>query len=282
MSDSFKEVKVLDNFYQTSSYYPMPVVLITTLSKDGLTNIGPYSLCFPFGIAEKHYMMLISRSDSNTAVNIRRTGSAVINFIPNSKKYLANTVRLGYPGQTSKEKNAESIFTLRPSLREKDDDSIYPDIIDESIQVMECTWEKDEDIFHYKGSEGESHFLLSIDHIFIKEKWHTALLEGNGRFPSLPVDYGYRDSKYFWFAKHGRPYKEPIPQDKGIDINTIKYQVQRLPYDIEWEDEACERLVKVPRIFLKKVLDAISKKALEDGIKRITPEILDEYNKKRR
>ena len=52
MSDGFVEVRVLDNFYQTSSYYPMPVILVTTISESGKTNIGPYSLCFPFGIAE--------------------------------------------------------------------------------------------------------------------------------------------------------------------------------------------------------------------------------------
>lgn len=281
MPDNFKRVEVLDNYYQTSSYYPMPVVLMTTLSKEGITNIGPYSLCFPFGIAEKHYMMLISRSDSNTAKNIRRTGIAAINFIPFDNKLLANTVRLGYPGQTAQEKLKDSLYTLIPSLRESKDKE-YPDIIKEAVQVMECTWDDDPDIFHYKGSSGESHFLLSIDAIFMKERWYDALISGNGKFPSLPIDYGYRDSKFFWFAKHKKPFKEPIPQDKGVDINTVKYQVQRLPYDIEWEDEACERLVKVPRIFLKRVLDAISKKALEDGIKIITPELLEEYNKKRR
>jgi len=40
--------------------------------------------------------------------------------------------------------------------------------------------------------------------------------------------------------------------------------------------------VKVPRIFLKRVLESISKRAVESGVKRITPELLDEYNKKRR
>ena len=104
MVDGFKKVNVLDNFYQTSFFYPMPVVIVTTVSEKGIINIGPYSLCFPFGIAGRHSMMLISRSDSNTANNIRNNGLATLNFILNAKKYLSNTVRLGYPGQTSEEK----------------------------------------------------------------------------------------------------------------------------------------------------------------------------------
>jgi flavin reductase (DIM6/NTAB) family NADH-FMN oxidoreductase RutF len=283
MTDSFQKVSVLDNFYQTSFYYPMPTVMVTTVSENGVTNIGSYSLCFPFGIAGRHSMMLISRGDSNTAVNIRRSGLAVLNFIPNNKKYLKNAVQLGYPGQTTEEKQKESIFTLLPSMRDKKKTNIkYPEIIEEAVEVIECTWEDNPDIFIYKGSKEESHFLLIIDNILMKKRWYEALGKGNGKFPSLPIDYGYRDSKYFWFAGHRRPYKEPIPSDKGIDVNSIIYQVQRLPYELEWEDEAYKKLVKVPRIFLKRVLESISKRAVEEGVKKITPDILDEYSKKQR
>ncbi|MBM3709221.1 MAG: hypothetical protein FJW61_02200 [Actinobacteria bacterium] len=283
MKEDFETVSVLDNFYQTSFYYPMPVVLVTTVAENGLTNMGPYSLCFPFGIAKRHAMMLISRADSNTAQNIRRSKFAALNFITFSRPRLKNTVRLGYPGQTTEEKLKESIFALIPSMRrEKEGQTKYPEIIKEAAAVMECTWEDNNDIFSYKGSSEESHFLLNIDNIVMKKRWREALVKGNGRFPSLPIDYGYRDSKYFWFATHGRPYREAIPSDKGIDVNTIIYQVQRLPYDLEWEEAAYQKLVKVPRIFLKRVLEAISKRAVDEGIKVITPQLLDEYNKKRR
>ena len=283
MTDDFQKISVLDNFYQTSFYYPMPVIMVTTLAESGNTNIGSYSLCFPFGIAGRHSMMLISRGDSNTAINIRRTGLAALNFIPYDKKYMKNAVRLGYPGQTTEEKQKESIFTLLPSMRErKIKDTKYPEIIEEATEIIECTWEDDTDIFNYVGTKEEGHFLLIIDNIFMKKRWYEALEKGNGRFPSLPIDYGYRDSKYFWFTGHGRPYKEPIPSDKGIDVNSIIYQVQRLPYSLEWEDEAYKKLIKVPRIFLKRVLESISKRAIEEGIKKITPELLDKYSKKNR
>jgi len=48
MSEKFTEIRILDNFHQTFSFYPMPVVPISTLNEDGSTNLGPYSLCFPY------------------------------------------------------------------------------------------------------------------------------------------------------------------------------------------------------------------------------------------
>lgn len=283
MPGGFSEVKVLDNFYQTSSFYPMPVVLVSTVSANGLTNVGSYSLCFPFGIAGEHYMMLISRGDSNTSTNLLGGNKkCTLNFIPYRRRFLKNAVCLGYPGETTEEKLRDCRFTLVPSMcREKEEGVSYPDVVSESIQIFECTWVDDKELFHYANDGGERHFLLRIDSILIKERWAAALRRG-GRFPSLPVDYGYRDGKYFWFAHHGRPYSEPIPKNKGIDANSVAYEVQRMPYDLEWEDAAYERLVKVPRVFLKKVLTAISERAISDGEKRITPGLLDKYNKKER
>ena len=41
---SFKDLRIVDNFYQTSLFFPMPTVLISTLAEDGSTSLGPYSL----------------------------------------------------------------------------------------------------------------------------------------------------------------------------------------------------------------------------------------------
>jgi hypothetical protein len=166
-------------------------------------------------------------------------------------------------------------------MRKEKGDGAYPDVIKEAVQVFECTWENDPTVFNYGYDGGERHFLLKIDHIFMQDKWAKALRKG-GRFPSLPVDYGYRDSKNFWFSRHWTPYKEPIPKNKGIDVNTIMYEVQRMPYELEWKDEAYAKLVKVPRIFLKRILISISERAVKEGVKVITPELLDIYNQKRR
>ena len=40
MMSSFKDLRIVDNFYQTSAYFPMPTVLISTLTEDGRTSIG--------------------------------------------------------------------------------------------------------------------------------------------------------------------------------------------------------------------------------------------------
>lgn len=38
---SFENLRVVDNFYQTSLFFPMPTVVISTLCEDGTTTLGP-------------------------------------------------------------------------------------------------------------------------------------------------------------------------------------------------------------------------------------------------
>jgi len=280
---NFVDIEVLDNFYQTSSFYPMPVVLCTTLSESGLTNIGAYSLCFPFGISKDHYMMLISRSTSNTAENIRKRKTIALNFIPYDKAYLKNAVELGYPGETTEKKLEESIFTLIPSTREENGGSEaqrFPDIIKESVQVFECTVDESE-IFKYDGPEIEAHFLLRIDKIIMQERYAEYLRDGEG-FPTLPVDFGFRDSKQFWFSKHSHPYAEPIPLSKGVNIDAVQYQVERMEGSVKWDPDAYKKLVKVPRIFLKMIISKVNETAEKEGVSVVTPEFLDKVNEKRK
>lgn len=280
---NFVNVNILDNFYQTSSFYPMPVVLCTTVSESGLTNIGSYSLCFPFGISKDHYMMLISRSTSNTARNIRKNKTVALNFIPYDKTYLKNAVELGYPGETTEEKLEESIFTLIHSSRQEDEKSdglVYPEVIEESVQIFECTVDET-DIFKYDGPEIEAHFLLKIDKIIMQEKYAEYLKNGSG-FPTLPVDFGFRDSKQFWFSKHSHPYAEPIPKSKGVNTDAVQYQVERMDGNIKWHPDCYKKLVNVPRIFLKMVISKINEAAEVEGVELITPEFLDKVNEKRR
>ena len=71
---SFKDLRVVDNFYQTSLFFPMPTVVISTLCEDGSTSLGPYSLVQPFYVAGKDYyaMLLECRNSSNTCQNVPR------------------------------------------------------------------------------------------------------------------------------------------------------------------------------------------------------------------
>ena len=67
----FKDLRIVDNFYQTSLFFPMPAVLVSTLSDDGATNCGSYSLIQPYYVAGKSFyaMLLSCRNSSNTATS---------------------------------------------------------------------------------------------------------------------------------------------------------------------------------------------------------------------
>ena len=41
---SFENLRVVDNFYQTSLFFPMPTVIISTLCPDGTTTLGSYKI----------------------------------------------------------------------------------------------------------------------------------------------------------------------------------------------------------------------------------------------
>ncbi len=282
VENDFTSVQILDNFYQTSSYFPMPVVLISTISPSGKTNLGPYSLCFPYIIAEKHSMLLISRSNSNTAENIRRNKVCAINFIPYNKKLLKNCVMLGYPGETTEEKMKNNKFTLIPSQRTQEEREpliTYPEIVDEAIQVFECTLDESFQVYNNEDTL-ESHYVLKINKIVMKKEWKKSLFQGK-EFPDLPIDFGYRNNINFWFSKHSTPYAEPIPKEKGNSVNTVSYAAQRVDPEVEWTEEACEKLVKVPRIFLKKALKVCVEIAKKEGITLITPEFMEKIRNKR-
>ena len=297
--DKLKELRIVDNFYQTSAFYPMPTVLISTVSKNGQTNLGAYSLCFPYYIAGKDYyaMLLECRNSSNTAQNILRTKKATINFIPDDRKFFKEAVRLGFPGDTTEEKMKNCLFTLKDS----DLDKKRPQIVEESFEVFECTWDDSlEDAFKDKAGNLEgyeppyrnfngitskfgAHFILKIDRILMKEKYHNSIVNGvkKNNFPRVPVDYGYRDSVNFWYTKFRRPIPEKI-QAKDGDKNSVMYAAERIDPEVKFTEEACAKLTKIPRIFLKAALTQMVNIAKEEGIKVIDEDALTIINDKRR
>lgn len=305
--DNFKDLRIVDNFYQTSSFFPMPTTLIGTLDDSGITNLGSYSLCFPYYIAGKDYyaMLLCLRNSSNTCKNILKTGKCSINFITDDKRYFKEAVRLGYPGDTTEEKMKDCIFNLIDGKRAKENDKeIYPKIVSEAFQVFECTWMSELDNasndkvqdeylppyhdFNGITSQFGAHFILKVDNILIKEKYHKSIIDGvnSNNFPSVPVDYGYRDNKNFWYTKFIKPKSEPIPKDKGISLDTVKYAASRIDDKIKFTDEACLTIVKVPRVFLNTVLKSCVAWAKENNVTLITQEhmaiIKDKRNKEKR
>ncbi len=78
----------------------MPTVLIGTLTEDGKTSLGPYSLVQPYYVAGKDYyaMLLCARNNSNTAQHLLARGKCSINFITDEKKN-GSKKPSSYPGQ---------------------------------------------------------------------------------------------------------------------------------------------------------------------------------------
>ena len=198
------------------------------------------------------------------------------------RKYTKNCVVLGYPGETTSEKMQNSIFTLIDSTRteeERQPDTQYPDIVREAIQVFECTWNRDHPL-SYSPDSIENHFVLTIDKIVMQERWRDRMFKGKG-FPRLPIDYGYRNNTKFWFTRGPRPYAVPIPKSKAITVDAVQYAADRIDPDIAWQRDACAKLVKVPRVFLTRVLTQCAEAAKEEGIAEITPEFLDRVRDRR-
>lgn len=300
---SFKNLRIVDNFYQTSAFFPMPTVLIGTIAEDGSTSLGPYSLVQPYYIAGKDYyaMLLCARNSSNTSQHLLRYGKCSLNFITDKKKYFKEAVRLGFPGDKPEEKMKNCTFTLEDGQMAKEHpDELYPKVVREAFQVFECTWMREldgaqvdkpgcldgyEPPYHdFNGitSKFGAHFILRVDKILMKEKYYNAIVDGvrSNSFPSVPVDYGYRDSKNFWYTRFRRPLAELLPI-REASIESVRYAADRIDDVVKFTDDACAMLVKVPRIFLPTALKDCVAWAKENNVSLITAEHMKTINDKR-
>ena len=300
---SFEDLRIVDNFYQTSLYFPMPTVIISTLCEDGTTNLGPYSLVQPYYVAGKDYyaMLLCCRNSSNTAQNILRNGKCALNFIDDKPKTFKEAVKLSWPGDKPSEKMPKCNFQLERSLIEEGNaDDKRPQVLTDAIEVIECTWmreldgaDKDaagelngyEPPYHdFNGitSKFGAHFILRVDKILMKKKYKAAIINGVRAkdFPPLPVDYGYRDSKNFWFHRKTRMRAELLQMRKA-SLESVRYAADRVDDKIKFTDEALLTVLAVPRVFLPLVLKGCVDWARENNVELITEEHMKIINDKR-
>ena len=295
---SFENLRVVDNFYQTSLFFPMPTVVISTLCEDGSTTLGPYSLVQPYYVAGKDfYAMLLSvRNSSNTAQNILRTGKCAINFVDDKPKTFKECVKLSWPGDKPEDKMPGCKFRLEKGQAEGE----RPMVLTDAIQVIECTWvcELDnaqddkpgclngyEPPYHdFNGitSKFGAHFILKVDRILMKKKYHDAIINGVRAkdFPNLPVDYGYRDSKNFWFHRKARLHAELLPIRKQ-SLESVRYAADRADDKVKFTDDALETILNVPRVFLPLVLKGCVEWARENNCELITAAEMKIINDKR-
>ena len=302
----FKDLRIVDNFYQTSLFFPMPTVIVSTLADDGQTSCGPYSLVQPYYVAGKDYyaMLLCCRNSSNTAQNIIKRKTCALNFIPDDARYFKEAVRLSWPGDTTAEKMKDFGMTLQDGLRaEANPEQSYPKVIAEAFQVVECTWVDTLDGAENDGvlPEGDdhytmekyhdfngitspygAHFILKVDKILMKEKYYNAIVNGVRAkdFPHCPVDYGYRDSKNFWYHKSGKMRAELLPVRKTT-LSSVRYAADRIDPTVHFTDDALEMIVNVPRIFLPTVLRGCVSWAKENNVTEITAAEMKIINDKR-
>lgn len=285
---SFENLRIVDNFYQTSLFFPMPTVVISSLCDDGTTNLGPYSLVQPYYVAGKNYyaMLLSCRNSSNTAQNILKNGKCAINFISDEPKYFKEAVKLSWPGDKTEDKMPKCKFKLEKSMIEEENPSdIRPQVLTDAIQVIECTWVREldgaeidkpgelngyEPPYHdFNGitSKFGAHFILKIDKILMKKKYSDAIINGvkSKDFPHLPVDYGYRDSKNFWYTRHSRVRAELL-QVRQASLESVRYAADRVDDVVKFTDEALMTVLGVPRVFLPLVLKGCVKWAKENKV----------------
>ena len=293
---SFENLRIVDNFYQTSLYFPMPTVVISTLSDNGETNLGPYSLIQPYYVAGKDYyaMLLCCRNSSNTAQNILKNGKCTLNFIDDKPSTFKEAVKLSWPGDKTEEKMAKCNFKLEKSLIEEETGEKRPMVLTDAIEAVECTWVRElEGADKFKAGELAgyeppyndfngitskfgAHFILKIDKILMKKKYAQAIINGvkSWDFPPLPVDYGYRDSKNFWFHRKTRMRAELL-QVRQASLESVRYAADRVDDKVRFTDEALKTILGVPRPFLPMVLKGCVAWAKENGV-----ELIDETHMK--
>ena len=194
-------------------------------------------------------------------------------------------------------------FACAPPLRELAKKLAAEPFSGLKIDLEECTWM--DNLEHCENTEplkeGEdhyeldsyhdfngitspygAHFVLRVDKILMKEKYYNAIVNGVKRFdfPPCPVDYGYRDSKNFWYHKHGLMIPELLPM-RQTTVQSVRYAADRIDPSITFTDDALARLVNVPRVFLPTVLKGCIKWAKENGVSTITEKEMDIINDKR-
>ena len=299
---SFENLRIVDNFYQTSLFFPMPTVVISTLCEDGSTTLGPYSLVQPYYIAGKDYyaMLLCCRNSSNTAQNILRAGKCAINFVNDDPKTFKECVKLSWPGDKPEDKMPKCRFRREKSQIEEETGEKRPEVLTDAIQVIECTWVREldnaqddkpgvldgyEPPYHdFNGitSQFGAHFILRVDRILMKKQYSDAIINGVRAqdFPPLPVDYGYRDSKNFLFHRKKRMRAELLPMRKA-SLESVRYAADRVDDKIKFTDDALETILNVPRVFLNTVLKGCVAWAKENGVELITAEHMKIINDKR-
>jgi hypothetical protein len=245
-------------------------------------------------------MLLSCRNSSNTAQNILRNGKCAINFIDDNPKTFKEAVKLSWPGDKPSDKMPKCKFRLEEGIVQEETGEKRPLVLTDAIEDIECTWVReldgaDKDMpgelhgyeppyhdFNGITSKFGAHFILKIDKILMKKKYSDAIINGVKAkdFPPLPVDYGYRDSKNFWFHKKTKMRAELL-QVRQASLESVRYAADRADDVVKFTDEALKTVLGVPRVFLPLVLKGCVDWAKQNGVTLVTEEHMKIINDKR-
>ena len=203
---------------------------------------------------QERSFLVCSRKGSNTETNLHRNPKCAVHFIEFNRKQLKKIVGLGYPGQTTEEKMADSPFTLieSPTPGRGTADGCPP-IIKEAFQVYEAHWDES---FRIKDDGRTPEYLvLRLENILLKETWAKNIENGTRRMPNMPITFGFRDGEKFWFAERKNAFWFPTPTDKGAKEESVLYEANRIDPEVRFTREACKQLTGIPKPFIKTALE---------------------------
>ena len=145
-------------------------------------------------------------------------------------------------------------------------------------EVLVRLWAHHDEQYRQFGA----HFILRVDKILMKKKYKDAIVNGVRAkdFPPLPVDYGYRDSKNFWFHRKRRMRAELL-QMRQASLESVRYAADRADDTVKFSDDALMTILNVPRVFLSLVLKGCVDWAKENNVTLITAEHMKIINDKR-
>jgi flavin reductase (DIM6/NTAB) family NADH-FMN oxidoreductase RutF len=119
---------------QRGQIMPLPVVLISTISKDGVHNAAPWSCVTPV-LRPLDEVLIASWLKRDTLENIRQTGEFVINVPPAGMEEAVMICAKSFPPEVDEFK--EAALAARPSRKVK------PPGIEGCLAWAECTVEEE-------------------------------------------------------------------------------------------------------------------------------------------
>ncbi len=115
---------------QRGQMLPLPVVLISTINKDGVQNIAPWSCVTPI-LRPLDEILLASWIKRDTLMNIRETGDFVVNVPPVKMVDAVMTCSKNFPPDVDEFEESG----LKPCLSKR----VKPPGIEGCIARLECT-----------------------------------------------------------------------------------------------------------------------------------------------